>query len=101
MIQHFKTKQRSEVPFQEFDWKSKHIRVMLVTRSEISHGPAFLSDNTENYNRSSNKRLLNNLKNILYPFKSDLKKNSVWRKRSRNIDLHWRDFTRFWLNKYI
>ena len=40
----------------------------LLTGSEISHGLVFMADNTENYHRSSNKRLFNNLKNILYNF---------------------------------
>ena len=39
----------------------------LLTDSEISHGLVFIK-NKEKYRRSSNKRLFNNLKNILYNF---------------------------------
>ena len=36
----------------------------LLTGSEISYGLVLMSENTEHYHRSSNKRLFINLKNI-------------------------------------
>ena len=45
----------------------------LLTGSEISHGLISMSDNTEHYHRSSNKRLFNNLKDILHHFNGILK----------------------------
>ena len=69
----------------------------LLTGSEISHGLVFKISHTENHNRSSNKRLFNNLKNILYRLM--VFKEILFGKKDLGLGLHERDFKRFWLNK--
>ena len=39
----------------------QRVCLYLLTKSEISHGLVFMSDNIESYHKNSNRRLFNNL----------------------------------------
>ena len=55
-----------------------------------------MGDSTDNYHKSSNKRLFY----ILFYITLFRYKKVVFGEKDLGLGLHERDFTRFWLNKY-